>query len=31
VRPVLEVQLVDPIRPGRSQLHVFTGFSVRLH
>jgi hypothetical protein len=31
VRPVLEVQLVDPIHPGRSQLHVFTGFSVRLH
>lgn len=29
-RPIIELQLLDPVHPDRTQVHVFTGLAVRL-
>ncbi len=31
VRPVVELQVLDPVHPAQAQLHLFTGLTVRLH
>lgn len=31
IRPMAEVQVLDPAHPGQAQLHLFTGLTVRLH
>ena len=29
-RPIVEIQLLDPVHPERTQLHLYTGLAVRL-